>query len=202
MILNANQIAPRDAYKLLIGLVVPRPIALVGSISPDGVHNLAPYSFFNAVSADPPVVCFAPSRKPDGDHRKDTLRNIEQTGVFTVNIVSDFFAEKMNLTSAELPSDESEFDFSGLTPQESTQIAAQLVAESLAKMECRMKMIVPMGNRPTSGMLVIGDILCFHLDERIFDNYRIDPEALDAVGRMGGFTYTRTRDRFDIARPK
>jgi flavin reductase (DIM6/NTAB) family NADH-FMN oxidoreductase RutF len=202
MILHPQDLAPRDLYKLLIGMIVPRPIALVGSISTSGVHNLAPYSFFTGVSADPPVVCFAPSRKPDGDHRKDTLRNVETTGVFTVNIVSESFAEKMNLSSAELPPEESEFDYSGLTPQTSTQIAAPLVAESLAKMECRMKMIVPMGNKPTSGMLVIGDVLCFHIEDRIIDNYKIDADALDAVGRMGGFSYARTRDRFDIVRPK
>lgn len=202
MILHPDDLAPRDLYKLLIGMIVPRPIALVGSISPGGVHNLAPYSFFTGVSADPPVVCFAPSRKVEGDHRKDTLRNIESTGVFTVNIVSESFAEKMNLSSAELPPEESEFEYSGLTPQASTLIAAPLVAESLAKMECRMKMIVPMGNKPTSGMLVIGDVLCFHVEDRIIDNYKIDPDALDAVGRMGGFSYARTRDRFDIVRPK
>jgi flavin reductase (DIM6/NTAB) family NADH-FMN oxidoreductase RutF len=131
-----------------------------------------------------------------------TLRNVETTGVFTVNIVSESFADKMNLSSAELPPEQSEFDYAGLTPQASTQIAAPLVAESLAKMECRMKMIVPMGNKPTSGMLVIGDVLCFHIEDSIIDNYKIDPDALDAVGRMGGFSYARTRDRFDIVRPK
>lgn len=202
MILHPQDLAPLEIYKLLIGMIVPRPIALVGTISPDGIHNLAPYSFFTGVSADPPVVCFAPSRKPAGDHRKDTLRNVETTGVFTVNIVSEFFAEKMNLSSAELPPEQSEFDYSGLTPQQATQIAAPLVAESLAKMECRMKMIVPMGNKPTSGQLVIGDVLCFHIEDSIIENYKINPDALDAVGRMGGFSYTRTRDRFDIARPK
>lgn len=202
MILHPQDLAPLEIYKLLIGMIVPRPIALVGTISPDGIHNLAPYSFFTGVSADPPVVCFAPSRKPAGDHRKDTLRNVETTGVFTVNIVSEFFAEKMNLSSAELPPEQSEFDYSGLTPQQATQISAPLVAESLAKMECRMKMIVPMGNKPTSGQLVIGDVLCFHIEDTIIENYKINPDALDAVGRMGGFSYTRTRDRFDIARPK
>lgn len=186
---------------MLIGLIVPRPIAWVSTRDQQGVNNLAPYSFFNAFSADPPVVGFAPSRKVEGDQRKDTLRNVEQTGVFVVNMVNESVAAAMNETAADVPADVDEFQLARLTPIPATLINAPMVAEAPAKLECRLQQIIPMGNRPTSGILVLGEILCFHLEDALVDNYRIDPDLLRAVGRMGGMSYTRTRERFDLQRP-
>ncbi len=201
MIIRPENAGPRDLYKLLIGLVVPRPIAWVSTVGRDGIFNLAPYSFFNAVSADPPVVCFAPSRRPTGDNRKDTLRNIEDSGEFVVNMVSEDLAEAMNHTSAEVGPEISEFDLAGVTPEPATLVGAPMVKEARAKMECKLRQIIPMGDRPTSGMLVLGDVVCFHLAEELVDDFRIDPDKLQAVGRMGGMAYARTRDRFELIRP-
>ncbi len=200
-ILYPEQMTARDLYKLMIGTVTPRPIAWVSTRAKDGINNLAPYSFFNAFSADPPVLGFAPSRKPTGDNRKDTLRNVEETGVFVVNLVSQALAPAMNQTAAEVAPEVDEFTLAGLTVAEATRIACPMVAEAPVKMECRLKQIIPMGDRPTSGILVLGEVVCFHYAEGLLDNYRVDPAALDSVGRIGGFGYATTRDRFELIRP-
>jgi flavin reductase (DIM6/NTAB) family NADH-FMN oxidoreductase RutF len=200
-ILYPEQMTARDLYKLMIGTVTPRPIAWVSTRASDGINNLAPYSFFNAFSADPPVVGFAPSRKPSGDNRKDTLRNVEDTGVFVVNLVSHALAPAMNQTAAEVAPEVDEFALAGLTAAEATRISCPMVAESPVKMECRLKQIIPMGDKPTSGILVLGEVVCFHYAEGLLDNYRVDPAALDTVGRIGGFGYATTRDRFELIRP-
>jgi flavin reductase (DIM6/NTAB) family NADH-FMN oxidoreductase RutF len=201
MIIKPEDASARDIYKLMIGMVVPRPIAWVSTVAEDGTFNLAPYSFFNAVSADPPVVCFAPSRKPAGDQRKDTLRNIETSGEFVVNIVNEDLAEAMNLTAAEVEPNISEFGLAGLEAEPATLVKAPMVKRAPAKMECRLRQVIPLGDRPTSGMLVLGDVLCFHFADGLVDNFRVDPDVLNAVGRMGGMSYSRTRDRFDLIRP-
>jgi flavin reductase (DIM6/NTAB) family NADH-FMN oxidoreductase RutF len=185
----------------MIGMVVPRPIAWVSTVSEDGTNNLAPYSFFNAISGDPPVVCFAPSRKPAGDNKKDTLRNLEATGVFVVNIVSEHLAEAMNQSAADVPPEVDEFALAGVSVEPATMIQAPMVKEALAKMECRVRQIIPLGDRPTSGILVLGDVLCFHFAEGLVDNFKVDPAMLNAVGRMGGTSYCDTRHRFDLTRP-
>lgn len=201
MIIKPEQANAKDLYKLMIGTVVPRPIAWVSTISDDGIRNLAPYSFFNAVSADPPVVCFSPSRKPSGDNRKDTLRNIETTGVFVVNMVSEHLAAAMNQSAAEVPPDVDEFVLAQVTPEPATVVAAPMVKEALAKMECRLRQIIPLGDKPTSGMLVLGDVVCFHFADGLVDDYKVDPNLLNAVGRMGGTSYCGTKHRFDLQRP-
>jgi flavin reductase (DIM6/NTAB) family NADH-FMN oxidoreductase RutF len=201
MIIKPADASPKDLYKLMIGTVVPRPIAWVSTVSTDGIYNLAPYSFFNAVSADPPVVCFAPSRKPAGDHKKDTLRNIEQTGVFVVNMVSEHLAEAMNRSAAEVPPEVDEFALAGVTAEPATMIKAPMVQQALAKMECKLRQIIPLGDQPTSGILVLGDVLCFHFAEGLVDDFKVDPAMLSAVGRMGGSAYCDTRHRFDLIRP-
>jgi flavin reductase (DIM6/NTAB) family NADH-FMN oxidoreductase RutF len=200
-ILYPEQMTARDLYKLMIGTVTPRPIAWVSTRGKDGVNNLAPYSFFNAFSADPPVLGFAPSRKPTGDNRKDTLRNVQETGVFVVNLVSHALAPAMNQTAAEVAPEVDEFALAGLTVAEATRIACPMVAEAPVKMECRLKQIIPLGDKPTSGVLVLGEVVCFHYAEGLLDNYRVDPAALDTVGRIGGFGYATTRDRFELIRP-
>jgi len=191
-----------DIYKLMIGMVVPRPIAFVSSLDEQGVRNLAPFSYFMACSADPPVVCFVSSFRKGEAPTKDTLRNVVATKEFVVNIVSEEFADKMNLTSAEVPPEIDEFDISGLTPVASELVKPPRVGESHAQMECRLRQLLPIGEAPGGGTIVFGDVLRFHVDEAVVNGYKIDPDKLRAIGRMGGPTYVRTRDRFDMTRPK
>jgi len=186
--------------------VVPRPIAFVSSMDAAGVHNLAPFSFFTVASANPPIVCFCPmirgaasnSLKPT----KDTLRNIIETREFVVNIVSEEFAKQMNACSAELPPEVDEFLVSGLTPLASEVVRPPRVAESHVQMECRLQQVIHVSTEPLGGSLVLGEVLRFHVSASLLDNFRIDPDKLQAIGRMAGSTYTRTRDRFDMERPK
>jgi flavin reductase (DIM6/NTAB) family NADH-FMN oxidoreductase RutF len=195
--------SPADLYKLMIGMVVPRPIAFVSSLDAQGVRNLAPFSFFMACSADPPVVCFVTAHRAGPLPAKDTLTNILATKEFVVNIVSEEFAEKMNLTSADVAPDIDEFALSGLTPLASELVKPPRVAESRAQMECSLRQILPIGNEAgATNTVIFGNVLRFHVDEAVIDGYKIDPEKLRAIGRMGGQTYTRTRDRFDLVRPK
>lgn len=189
----------RDIYKLLIGTVVPRPIAFVSTVSADGVRNLAPFSFFNVICAEPPTVCFSTGfRIPS----KDTLANVKATGEFVVNIVSEEIAEQMNLCSGEYAAGVDEFQISGLTPVASDLVKPPYVLESHVNMECRLVQTVEVSTRPMGGTLVIGEVLRFHIDGEIVANFRVDPDKLRAIGRMGGNEYTRTRDRFQMIRPK
>lgn len=186
----------------MVGAIVPRPIAFVSTTSAEGVRNLAPFSFFTGICANPPVICFAPTIRGTDGTRKDTLRNIEAVPEFVVSVVSEEFAEKMNLCSAEVPPEVDEFELSGLTPVASDLVKPPRVAESHISMECRLVQIVEVSAKPLGGSLVIGEVLRFHVDDGLIENYKIDPEKLHAIGRMGGATYTRTTDRFDLERPK
>lgn len=200
MIVDPAATEPRNIYRLMIGAIVPRPIAFVSTIGADGVLNLAPFSYFTAIGSNPPAVCFSPSIRRDGS-KKDTLRNIEATGEFVVNIVSEDFAVQMNLCSGDYPPDVDEFAVSGLTPLASDLVKPPRVKESPIHLECRLLEIVHVSLKPLGGSLVIGEVLRFHVDDAIVTGYTIDPGKLRAIGRMGGETYARTADRFDIARP-
>jgi flavin reductase (DIM6/NTAB) family NADH-FMN oxidoreductase RutF len=190
---------PQNCYKLLIGSVVPRPIAFVSTISSEGIYNLAPFSFFNVVCANPPVITFASGvRNPP----KDTLANVRASGEFVVNIVSEPIAEQMNLCSGDYPHGVDEFAVSGLTPVASDLVRPPCVAESKVNMECKLLQIIDVSQRILGGSLVLGEVVRFHVDPGIIDNFRVDPDKLAAVGRMGGNEYTRTRQRFEMARPR
>jgi flavin reductase (DIM6/NTAB) family NADH-FMN oxidoreductase RutF len=191
---------PRNIYKLLIGSVVPRPIALVSSISVAGVRNLAPFSFFTVASANPPVVCFCPMISGAGN-AKDTLNNIRATRQFVVNIVSEEFVGKMNQCSAEYPPDADEFTESGLTPLKSDLVRPDRVSESQVQMECELLQIVDVSSLPLGGSMVLGQVKLFHIADQLFQNFSLDPRKLHPVGRMAGATYTRTTDLFDLPRP-
>jgi flavin reductase (DIM6/NTAB) family NADH-FMN oxidoreductase RutF len=197
----------QNIYKLMIGSIVPRPIAFVSSLDAHGVRNLAPFSFFTGVSADPPVILFCPVVRPEDPNRglaahKDTLLNVIATREFVVNVVSEEIAERMNLTSAQVPPDVDEFELAGLTPVQSDLVKPPRVAESPVQMECRLRQIIEVSDRPSGGSIVLGEVVRFHVDDALVENFRIDPEKLAAIGRMGGTTYTRTRDRFDLKRPE
>jgi flavin reductase (DIM6/NTAB) family NADH-FMN oxidoreductase RutF len=198
MIIDPKTVPANVNYRILVGAVVPRPIAFVSTVSLDGVPNLAPFSFFNVVCGDPPVVCFSPIwRNPP----KDTIVNIRATGEFVVNIVSEEFAEKMNVCSGDYPSNVDEFEISGLTPAASDLVRPPRVQESHVNMECRLMQIVEVSTRPMGGSLVLGEVVRFHVDDAVIEDYRIDADKLRAVGRMSGYDYARTRDRFALVRP-
>jgi flavin reductase (DIM6/NTAB) family NADH-FMN oxidoreductase RutF len=190
-----------DIYKLMIGSIVPRPIALVSSVDEANVRNLAPFSYFTACSANPPVVVFCPMLRPLPPAAKDTLRNVMATREFVVNIVSEEFVERMNATAATVGPEVDEFELSGLTPIASELIKPARVAESNVQMECRLLQVVQVSDRPLGGSVVLGEVLRFHVDEDYIEDFRIDPDKLRAVGRMAGSTYARTTDRFELQRP-
>ncbi len=200
MIIEPESVGFFNVYKILVGSVVPRPIAFVSTVSPAGIYNLSPFSFFTVASANPPVVCFCPVRKANG-HPKDTLSNIEHQGDFVVNVVSEEFIAQVNMTSAEFPPEVDEFEVSGLTPVPSDLVKSPRVKESHVSMECRLFRIFEISNKPSGGSIVTGEIVRLHVDDAYIDNYRIDPGKLNAVGRMAGATYVRTADRFDLVRP-
>jgi flavin reductase (DIM6/NTAB) family NADH-FMN oxidoreductase RutF len=189
-----------NIYKLLIGSIVPRPIAFVSTLSATGVGNLAPFSFFTAVCSNPPTVLFSTVIRRDGTH-KDTFANVESTKEFVLNIVSEGIAEQMNICSADFPPNVDEFTVSGLTPVKSDLVAPPRVKESAISMECRLTQTIRVGSGPGGGCVVMGEVLRFHIADTLFEDFRINPDLLQAIGRMGGPSYTRTRDRFDLPRP-
>jgi flavin reductase (DIM6/NTAB) family NADH-FMN oxidoreductase RutF len=197
--LTTDELSPIDCYKLLTGLVVPRPIGWIGTIDGEGRPNLAPYSFFQAVAGVPPTVLFSAGQLPRGE--KDSLANARDTGEFTCSIVGYELAEAMNLTAATLPAGTSEFEAAGLTPAPSELVAAPRVAEARASFECRVVHIVELGEAPAINSVVFGQVVCFHIDDEVLDGTRIRHEVLDVVGRMAGNGYATTRDRFDLTRP-
>ena len=199
MQLDPRTMKQESTYKLLIGCVVPRPIAWVSTVGPDGVNNLAPFSFFNAVCGEPPMIMFSASnRRP----LKDTLRNVQAMREFVVNIVSEEIAGQMNLTAADYAPDISEFAVSGLTPVPSDLVQPPRVLESPVNMECRVHDIIEVSAKPMGGSIVIGEVIRFHVRDSIIDkDMLIDPDKLKPVARLGGPSYSRLRDHFDMIRP-
>ena len=195
---NVADLDSRDRYKLLIGLVVPRPIGWVGTLGPDGTPNLAPYSFFNVVAGTPPTVLFSAGRSV---REKDSYVNARDTGEFTLSVVTEETAPAMIATSGEYGSDVDEFAVAGLTARPGEVIDAPYVAEAKAAMECRVSHIVELGEAPAN-VVVFGQVLRVHVDTSILDGTRIDPLALKAVGRMAGDGYATTAaGYFEMKRP-
>lgn len=186
----------RDRYKLLSGLIVPRPIGWIGTRRPDGTNNLAPFSFFNLISSNPPMVLF--SAGSHSDRPKDTRELAELSGEFTVNIVSESVVEAMSITSGSFGAEDDEFAIAGLTPVDGTLVDAPMVKESPANLECRVNQVIELGER---AKLVVGDVVAVHVDPDVLDGTRVDSDRLRAVGRMAGTTYVDTRSRFDVVRP-
>jgi flavin reductase (DIM6/NTAB) family NADH-FMN oxidoreductase RutF len=194
--------APANIYKLMVGAIVPRPIAFVSTVDEQGVRNLAPFSFFAGVCSNPPTILFCPVIRASTRECKDTLRNVRATKEFVVNIVSEEIAGQMNQTAAECGPEVDEFELSGLTPLGSVIVRPPRVAESPVQMECKLREIVTISDQPGGGSIVIGEVLRFHLREDLVENFRVDADRLKAIGRMGGPSYCTTRDRFDLERPK
>lgn len=196
---NPSTIDPTDTYKLMTGLVVPRPIGWIGTADAEGRPNLAPYSFFQCIATNPPVVLF--SAGVTNGHEKDSLVNARTTGEFTYNLVDASTAEAMNRSAAALDRGVSEFDFAGLTPEPCEAIAAPRVAEAKASFECRVQQIMELGEAPLTHAVVFGQVVRVHVDDDVLDGTRVDFAKLDAIGRLAGNWYSTTRDQFDITRP-
>jgi flavin reductase (DIM6/NTAB) family NADH-FMN oxidoreductase RutF len=193
-------------YKLLIGSVVPRPIAWVSTVDADGVRNLAPFSYFMAITHDPPTVAF--SSGPRGADvgggvrgKKDTLHNVEVTREFVVNVVDDALAEAMNVTSGDYAADVDEFTKAGLEAASSVKVRAPRVAAAPVSMECRLAQIIPVGNLPHH--LIVGEIVHMHVRDDVYDpaTGRLDMHRLKPVGRLAGHLYTHVHDIFEMSRP-
>ena len=185
--------------RVLTGVIVPRPIAFVSSVSTEGIVNLAPFSFFNAMAYDPATIVLGISRSA-GWKEKDTLANIEATGEFVVNVVVDDIAEAMNSTAAEFPTDVDEFEVGGLTEAPSEMVRAPRVAESPVNMECRLNQVVAVGDG-TKHAIVIGEIVLMHIRDDIINGHRINHQRLKPVGRLAGNMYCTTHDVYELVRP-
>lgn len=196
-VFNVSELTGTDPYKLATGLIVPRPIGWIGTLGQTCIANLAPFSFFNVVSGNPPMFVFAPST----GIRRDTLDNVRSTREFTINIVSEDVAEAMNQTSASVEAEVDEFDLAGLTSVPGTLVAAPLVGECKANIECRVTDIIEIGDPEQGNSLVIGEGVVFHVEDSLLDGTRIDSKALKAVGRHVGNSYSRATDLFEIIRP-
>ena len=188
-----------DCYKLMTGLIIPRPIGWIGTYGDDGVANLAPYSFFQAVATNPPVVLF--STGIGGGVIKDSLHNVRATGVFTASLVDHDLAVAMNETAAEVEPSVDEFGLAGLTAQRFGSVEAPGVAEAKAVLECRVVDEKMFGSAPLEHAVTFGEVVALHVDETVLDGTRIDAVALDALGRLAGSSYTTTRDQFTLDRP-
>lgn len=191
------------AHNPLNALVAPRPIGWIGTVSPDGEPNLAPFSYFNAFSADPPVVGFAPNAKGADGEAKDTLANVREVAEFTVNVVSADLAEAMNATSRTLPRGVDEFALAGLTAEPSHHIRPPHVGEAKAVLECIVSSIVALPSRAgaRASHLVIGEVVGIHIDDSLIRDGRVDTLALRQVSRLGYMDYSILDSVFEMPRP-
>jgi len=208
MNITPSSLSHGDLYGILLNSVAPRPIAWVSTVSASGQPNLAPFSFFNCVCVDPPLLAFAPGlREPKKDGQthgipKDTLRNVRETREFVVNTVTFDLLHPMNITSGEYDPSVNEFELAKVTPAASKLVRPARVAESPVSFECKLHQIVDFSPAPTSGSLVIGEIVFIHVNDAHIKNGKLDRNSLDLIGRMGGIQYTRTTERVELARPK
>jgi len=182
----------KDMHQYLLASVAPRPIAFVSTIDENGNDNLAPYSFFNAFSSNPPIVVFSSNRRSDNNTTKDTLHNIEQNMEAVINVVSHDIVRQMTLTSIDFDKGVSEFVKGGFTPIPSDIVKPSRVKESPVQMECKVDQIIPLGTGPGAGHLIVCNVVKMHIDDRVLDDQnRIDINKIDLMGRMGRAFYVR-----------
>jgi flavin reductase (DIM6/NTAB) family NADH-FMN oxidoreductase RutF len=198
---DPSEISFTEVHKLMIGSIVPRPIAFVSTLSKNGKNNIAPFSYFNGVCSRPPTIMFAPARRGWDGKEKDTLINIRDNNQFVINIVSESFAEQMVMCSTDFDSDVDEFEISGLNPEPSNKVSPPRLLESKISYECELNQIVEIGERDAgSGFIVIGTIVLFHIDDDVYDNGHILLDKLEPLGRLAGNQYTRPNNNLEIIR--
>jgi flavin reductase (DIM6/NTAB) family NADH-FMN oxidoreductase RutF len=200
MHVDVSKVSVVEAYHLIVSLVTPRPIAWVSTLSPSGVVNLAPFSFYNAFGANPPIVVFSPTLKRDGT-KKDTLRNLESLGEFVIHAATETHVEQINLSSKMIPPEESEVELVGMTTVPSTLVKPPRLADVPFALECKVREILPMGTGPIAANLVIGEVLMMHIDDSVLDSSGIpDPTKIKAIARLGGEYWCKTQDLFQLKR--
>lgn len=196
MIVDPRTTPPGDFYRFMIGVVVPRPIAFVSTMDAQGRLNVAPFSYFNAITNQPPLLGISINRRRG--EPKDTLRNIEQTGEFVVNTVDEALGERMVRTSGDWPEDVDEFRLTGLTPVPSELVKPPRVGESPVSMECRLHRIIELG----ASFFVVGEIVIAHVKDEVLTDGRVDIAKLRPLGRLGGDGYSVVREVIHMPRPK
>jgi len=192
------ELGVRDRYKLIAGLIVPRPIALVSTVSPDGEANAAPYSFFNAFAEEPPIVILGLGRNSNGA-AKDTTNNIRDVGEFVVNLVDEGIAEAMNVTAIDFPPEVSEIDVAGFTLEPSLKVRPGRIREAPVSLECRRFVTLQPG---AERYIALGEVLMIHTRDGLVDpsTLRVDRDLYRPIGRLSGSGYCHTNDRFDMPR--
>lgn len=202
--IDPKEIATRDLHQFILGAVAPRPIAFASTLDDDGTPNLAPYSFFNAFSSNPPILVFSSNRKVENNVTKDTLHNIIQNKEVVINVVNYAIVRQMAITSVEYAPNVDEFAKAGLTPLPSDTIKPYRVKESPVHMECKVKEVIPLGDKGGAGHLIICEVTKMHVSKSVMDDRkRIDPQKIDLVARMGRTWYARIKGDciFDLNQP-
>ena len=200
MKLDPAKLTQREAYNLLVGTIVPRPIAWVSTVGQNDVLNLTPFSAFTMLCVEPAIICVHIAYRRDGSE-KDTIINIKFSKDFVVNLADETSAQSMNQTSAEYPIDVDEFKECGLTPLKSDLVKAPRVAESPVNMECKLLQVLEFGAVPGGSQVALGEVLRVHLKDEYYADGEIQMSRLKAIGRLGGQFYCRTTDMFEMQRP-
>jgi flavin reductase (DIM6/NTAB) family NADH-FMN oxidoreductase RutF len=200
MLLKPPDLNQQDAYRILIGAILPRPIAWDSTMSEDGILNLAPFSFFTIGATIPMTLIFCPQIPGSGRDKKDTLRNIEALPEFVVNMTNQDTAIPMNLSATELPHGMSEFEWAKVTAIQSETIRVPRVAESPIAFECKLQRIVTISSQPGGGSAVFGEVQCIHIRDNLLHNGRIRLAEYGPIGRLAGAGYTRVTDTFELER--
>jgi flavin reductase (DIM6/NTAB) family NADH-FMN oxidoreductase RutF len=202
MEINPSDAPPGALNKIILGSVVPRPIAWVSTMDAQGRPNLAPFSFFNAVCSKPPTLLFCPGIRGLDGGTKDTYQNVVATKEFVINVVTEDVAEAMNISATELPPEINEFEMAGVTAAASVKVKPPRVLESPVNYECVLRQVVQVGDGlPGSGWVIIGEVVHVHVADSVIDeNYRVNVRALKPIGRLAGFNYTRVNDIFEMKR--
>lgn len=198
-----NQLAQRQVHSYMLGGIAPRPIALVSTISEDGILNLSPFSFYNAFGSNPPIIAFSPARRGRDNTLKDTYNNLISTKECVVNAVTEFMTYQINLASAEFEPDVNEFVKSGLTPIDSDLIKPKRVKESPFQMECKLIQMFNTSNKPGAGNIAICEVIKFHIAEEIIKDGIIHPDLIRHIGRNGADFYTKAfgESLFSLKKP-
>ncbi len=202
MEINPDKLSSKERYKLLIGSVIPRPIAFVSTVSENGVPNLAPFSFFNVVCFNPMILAFFPIRYKKGDELKDTVKNITATKEFVINVATEKLAKSVNTASGLYDYQVDEFEVSGLTKSKSVTVNPPGVLESPIRFECVLEKMISFGDDAGGSNGIFGKVKHIIIEDNLIDNFRIDENLLKPISRLAGSKYARLGEVFEIERPK
>ena len=200
MIFETADLEPNEIYRLLVGGITPRPIAWISTLSVDGVANIAPYSFFNVASCNPPILWYSQVNPRNGQD-KDTIRNLIATKECVVHIAHTDLLEKMNLSCALLPPEQSEFDFAEIESEPSHAVAALAVKHASVRYECQLREVMQLSTLPSGGTVALLDVKSIYVADHLWDGQMIDQQQLQSVGKMGGDFYSLTTDLRKLSRP-